>query len=241
VVASTNAHKVAEIAAMLERTSTPAGGVAPSGDAAVFAPSIRVIGLDRRADLPDVDEDRPDFAGNAALKAEAFARHLAAAHMLVHGALVLADDSGIIVDALDGAPGVRSARFAGPGATDAANNAAVVAALRQRGLARSPSHYECALALARVGGGRPPLHAAALGAVPHRFIDDTLIVLGRCDGELRVEARGSGGFGYDPHFWLDDGEQTMAELTREAKAARSHRGAALRALLAVIDLGRVAP
>jgi len=224
VVASTNTHKVAEIAAML------------ASEPGLSTPHLRVIGLDRRDELPEVEEDQPDFVGNAVLKAEAFARHFAAMSGLRAGDLVLADDSGIVVDALGGAPGVRSARYAGPGATDADNNAAVIAALREVGLDASSAHYECALALTRVGGGKVPRRANPTPGIEHREVGDTLVVIGRCDGEFRALARGSGGFGYDPHFWIDGGERTMAELTREAKAARSHRGAALRGLVEVAAL-----
>ncbi len=196
-VASGNRHKVAELAELLE--------------AAV--PGLAVRGLDAFEDAPAIDETADTFEGNAVLKVQGVARWLAARGVEAD-AWVLADDSGICVDALGGAPGVRSARFAGEGSSDADNNRALVQALRERGLDRSAAHYACVLALQRVSGG--PVH---------RFE-------GRWDVEVRVEARGSGGFGYDPHAWIDDGARTVAELDRPAKAAVSHRGRALRKLLA---------
>lgn len=207
VVASGNAHKVAELDRMLR--------------AAV--PGLEVVGLRARGEPPDVEETAEGFAGNAQLKAEGFAAWLRARGE-AGDAVVLADDSGVCVDALGGAPGVRSARFAGDRASDEDNNAKLVAELRARGLDRSPGAYRCVLALARVDGRPWP------DAGPVRRFEGGWRV------ELRVERRGTGGFGYDPHAWLPGPagapDRTVAELTPDEKAALSHRGQALRALVA---------
>jgi XTP/dITP diphosphohydrolase len=225
VVASGNAHKVAELDRMLR--------------AAV--PKLEVLGLRAFGDPPDVPETADDFAGNARLKAEGFAAWLRG-HGEAGDTVVLADDSGVCVDALGGAPGVRSARFAGERATDEENNERLVRELRARELEASPGHYCCVLALTRVDG-EPWADAGA-----SRCFE------GAWDVELRVARRGGGGFGYDPHAWLGAGaaagldaggaadgaggasglarERTVAELAPDEKAAVSHRGKALRALLA---------
>jgi XTP/dITP diphosphohydrolase len=191
VVASGNPHKVVELAELLRSR-------------------IEVVGVGAFGDAPEIDETADTFEGNAVLKAKGIAEWLAG-----QGAdpqtWVLADDSGICVDVLGGAPGVRSARWAG---NDVANNLRLVDELRERGLDRSAAHYECVLALTRVGGGEV-----------WRFD-------GRWDVEVRVDARGSGGFGYDPHAWIDGGARTVAELDRPSKAEVSHRGRALRKLVA---------
>jgi XTP/dITP diphosphohydrolase len=204
VVASGNAHKVTELRAMLRAVD----------------PSLDLIGMSELGDPPAIDETAPDFRGNAVLKAEGIAAWLAARGE-PGATAVLADDSGICVDALGGAPGVRSARFSGEGATDESNNRALVAALRAVGVASSPAHYVCVLSLTRVDGRPWPGEAASV-----------VCFVGRWDVQVRIDARGEGGFGYDPHAWLDGGERTVAELDAPDKAARSHRGQALRALQA---------
>ena len=201
VLASGNRHKLAELAALL----------------AELAPDVRVVGQGEWGEPPAIDESGDTFAANAELKARGIAAWLSS-----RGAsgdtLVLADDSGICVDALDGAPGVTSARWAGEPCDDAANNRKLVAELIARGLDRSAAHYTCVLALVRVDEA-----ALADGREVARFE-------GRWDVEVRVAARGTGGFGYDPHAWIDRGARTVAELDRDAKASVSHRGQALRAL-----------
>lgn len=178
---------------------------------------VAVKGMGAFGDPPEIEETGETFVDNALLKARGIAAWLRG-----QGApgetLVLADDSGINVHALDGAPGVVSARFAGPDATDADNNARLVSELRARGLDRSSAHYTCVLALVRVDDA--PVDGAA-----HQLME------GRWDVEARTEARGDGGFGYDPHAWLDAGARTVAELAPDDKAQRSHRGQATRRLL----------
>lgn len=203
VVASGNAHKVIEIERMLH------GGV----------PTLEVVGLRGLGDAPEIDETADDFAGNARLKAEGIATWLRGRGE-AGDTVVLADDSGVCVDALDGGPGVRSARFAGERASDADNNAKLVAELGARGLEASAGHYRCVLALTRVDAQPWP--------EPHGV---SRSFEGRWDVELRVLRRGEGGFGYDPHAWLPGG-RTVAELLPDEKAAESHRGQAMRALLA---------
>jgi XTP/dITP diphosphohydrolase len=155
-------------------------------------------------DLPDVAEDGATFGENARKKALAYAAHC--------GAPVLADDSGLVVPALSGEPGVRSARYAGEGAGNAANVALLLARLRERGLVEPAAYFVCALAL----------------AVPGEVL---LEVEGRVDGRIVGEPRGSGGFGYDPVFFHPESGCTFAELPPERKNAVSHRGGALRALV----------
>lgn len=212
VLASGNRHKVVE----LERAIATLGALAGA---------VTVIAAAELGEMPDVVEDRDTFAGNAILKAHGFARWLAARGESPRS-LVLADDSGLCVDALGGQPGVYSARFAGGHASDEANNRRLVQALEEAGVTASPAHYVCALALARVDGG--PL--------PGANDEGVCIFTGRWDGEARTVARGDGGFGYDPHVWLEaaDGARTVAELSPEAKTLRSHRGVATRALLAAL-------
>jgi len=207
VVASGNRHKVKELAAMLAGAPTP----------------VVVLGLDAYPDAPEVEETATTFAGNAGLKARGIADFLRAQGEPGDTA-VLADDSGISVEALDGAPGVYSARFSGDGATDATNNAKLVERLEALGRSSSPAHYACVLALCRVDG--EPITSEAM-----------LTFEGRWNVEVRTEPRGEGGFGYDPHAWVEDGARTVAELTASEKAERSHRGVALRAMLATWPWG----
>jgi XTP/dITP diphosphohydrolase len=155
--------------------------------------------------LPPETEDT--FEGNALGKARAAAA--------ATGRIAIADDSGIAAEALDGAPGVRSARYAGEHATDEEN----LAKLLREAPAGSPVAYVCALAYVD----------------PHTATEH--VVEGRCTGTLAAEPRGDGGFGYDPAFVPDDRDDglTMAELAPEDKDAISHRGRAARALLAWLE------
>ncbi len=161
------------------------------------------------AAIPPPPEDEPTFEGNARAKAIYYSFH-------APGELVLADDSGLEVDALHGAPGVRSARYAEDsgfqegGATDARNNACLLHALT--GIAGRRGRYRCVLAAARDG------------QVVH-------IAEGTVEGEILAAPRGTGGFGYDPLFYLPSLQQTMAELDAPTRLSLSHRGAALRTLL----------
>lgn len=167
---------------------------------AFFGLGIRILMLPNDAHLGVPVEDADTFHGNAKIKVEYYGSRLALP--------VLADDSGLSVEALDGAPGVHSARFAGDHASDAENNQKLIEALENRGLSVSPAAYRCVLA--------------------YRDIDGTILFAeGRCSGEVRTTPRGEGGFGYDPYFYLSDG-RSMAELTLDEKQAVSHRGEAIR-------------
>ena len=156
--------------------------------------------------VPEVAETGTTFVENAIIKARHAARHT--------GLPSLADDSGIEVDALDGAPGVYSARFAGPGADDAANNALLVEKLRDVPEDRRGARYRAVIVLLR--------HAAD---------PSPLICEGSWEGVIRLEPAGSGGFGYDPHFYLPELKKCAAELEPEHKNRLSHRGQALRQLV----------
>ncbi len=173
-------------------------------------PLEAVPGLEQ---LPPCVEDGQTFEENARKKALHYSAYI--------DGLVFADDSGICVDALDGAPGVRSARFAGPDADDGANNRKLLAELRRvettgKVLYAAPptraAHYICVIVLARKS-------------------QVLTIVEGRADGTIIDTPRGSNGFGYDPYFFFEPLGKTFAEITAEEKFAVSHRGKAFRALL----------
>ncbi len=175
-------------------------------------PEIEVLDLDEAArrigrEIPEVDEDRTTFSGNAIKKA----REVSAATRLP----ALADDSGLEVDALAGAPGPRSARYAGPGADAAANNAKLLTALAGVRPERRTARFRAVLALADLAG--------PLG-------DEVVTASGVCDGLILDAPRGTGGFGYDPLFLLPDRDQTMAELGPELKGQLSHRARAMQAI-----------
>jgi XTP/dITP diphosphohydrolase len=157
--------------------------------------------------VPEADEPHATFVENALVKARNASRH---AHLPA-----LADDSGICVAALDGEPGVHSARFAGEPKSDQRNNAKLVALLR--GQADRRAHYYCVVVLVR-----------------HADDPEPLIAEGRWHGEVIDHPRGEGGFGYDPYFLLPDLGRTAAELEPHEKHAVSHRGKALRRLLALL-------
>ena len=158
----------------------------------------RVIGL-REAGVSAPEETGTTFRENAVLKA----RHAAA----TSGQLALADDSGLEVDGLNGAPGVYSARYAGPNADDEANRQKLITALEAVPDAARTARFRCALAI-----------AGPDGAVE--------VVEGVCEGTISIEPRGTNGFGYDPLFVLPERGQTMAELTPAEKNAISHRARA---------------
>jgi XTP/dITP diphosphohydrolase len=159
-------------------------------------------------DIAEAGEPHATFVENALAKA----RHASA----IAGLPALADDSGVCVAALAGAPGVHSARYAGLPASDARNNAKLVMALR--GVADRRAHYTCVLVLLRAAADPEPL-----------------IAEGTWHGTIIDEPRGSGGFGYDPHFQDDATGLTGAELPLERKNELSHRGQAIRALLQRLD------
>ncbi len=158
-------------------------------------------------EIPEVVEDADTFVGNAIKKA----REVSAAT----GLPALADDSGLEVDALGGAPGVWSARYAGEGAGDAANNAKLLAALANIPSEKRTARFRCSLALADVDG---PLGAR------------TITADGVCEGVILTEPRGTGGFGYDPLFLFPELGKTFAELGVGTKGDLSHRARAMQAI-----------
>jgi XTP/dITP diphosphohydrolase len=168
-------------------------------------PGIRVLGLDDVTPYDEPVEDESTFEGNALLKARA--------GLAATGLPSLADDSGLCVDALNGMPGVLSARWAGTAKSDAANNRLLLEQLTDVPDARRGAQFRCVVALCHPSGEE----RVAPGVMPGRVIR---------------ELRGSGGFGYDVLFVPDDqdGELTSAEMTAEAKDLISHRGQSLRAI-----------
>lgn len=166
-----------------------------------------ITGLDALPQsFPPPEETGRTFADNALLKASAYAA--------ATGLLTLADDSGLEVDALDGAPGVHSARYAGAGASDADRLTKLLAALRDFPDAARTARFKCAIAL--------------VGILNDRQV--RRVFEGSCEGVIARSPRGSHGFGYDPIFVDGELHRTFAELTPEEKAARSHRGRALKAV-----------
>ncbi len=162
---------------------------------------ITLHDLSRYADVPEVVEDGDTFEANARKKAAETAKAL--------GQWTLGEDSGLVVPALGGRPGVYSARFAGQQGDDAANNNKLLAELAPLPSDRRDAYYVCTAALADPTG---QVHA---------------IVEGRCNGRIIDEYRGAGGFGYDPLFLIPEYHQTFGELSGRVKHALSHRGRAL--------------
>jgi XTP/dITP diphosphohydrolase len=186
---------------------------------AAEAHSIPIDPLPALATIPAPEENGGTFAANATLKAVYYSR-------FAPGSLVLADDSGLEVDALDGAPGVRSARFAAdsglvdsPDAndnTDVWNNIVLLQRLAGKALPMRTARYRCVLVAARDG---QPLFTAN----------------GTVEGIILEAPRGTGGFGYDPLFYLPALDKTMAEINLETKHTLSHRGRALSAMLPMLQ------
>jgi XTP/dITP diphosphohydrolase len=178
--------------------------------AALLGPRGVELVLQSELHIDSIAETGHSFEDNALLKA----RHAAA----LSGLPALADDSGLEVDALGGRPGVWSARYAGPGASDADNNRQLLQALAERPDAPRSARYRCVLALVRSADDPRPLLAQ-----------------GSWEGRIAHSPAGSGGFGYDPYFIPEGFECTAAELSAVQKNALSHRGAALRDLIARLD------
>ncbi|GAA3768177.1 non-canonical purine NTP pyrophosphatase [Terriglobus aquaticus] len=199
-VATTNPGKLRDFALAAERLA----GTGSAGE-------VRFETIPGLSTIPAPEEDQDSFEGNARLKAEYYSRR-------APGLLVLADDSGLEVDALEGRPGVRSARFAADlgredadGDTDRANNEALMLAMLEQTDRRG--RYRCVLALARDG----EVLATAEGSL---------------EGEVLNDPEGDGGFGYDPLFYVPEMGCTMAQVGPEDRLRLSHRGRALRRLLA---------
>ena len=191
VLASGNVGKLRELTAMLE----PLGWqVRPQSE----------------WNVPEAVEDGLSFIENALIKARHAARHA--------GLPALGDDSGLVVDVLDGAPGIYSARYAGPGAGDAANNRKLLEALDGIPADRRTAHFYCAIAMVRHAADPAPL-----------------VAIGRWDGRILNAPTGSGGFGYDPLFRVETHDCSSAELPPEEKNRISHRGRALAALVRQLE------
>ena len=198
-LASRNAKKIAEMQRIL----------------AEHVPAIEVLGLDDVAPYDEPPETEPTFEGNALIKARS--------GVAATGLPSIADDSGLCVDALNGMPGVLSARWAGIRKDDAANNRLLLEQLDDVPDERRTAHFTCAVAFLRPAGDETVEH----------------VVHGEMPGRIIREPRGSGGFGYDSLFVADDtlasgAERTSAELPPAEKDAISHRGRALRALAPVV-------
>ena len=170
---------------------------------------VAVLGLRDFPDMPDVEETGATFAENALLKAHQISQYT--------GLPALADDSGLCVDALGGAPGIFSARWSGVHGDDEANLRKVLAELKALGDPIRSAHFRCAVALVI-----PEVHPSGAQEIVRE---------GEMVGELVHEPRGSNGFGYDPIFQPLGYTQTSAELSSEEKDAISHRGHALQAIL----------
>ena len=164
---------------------------------------VEILSLADFDNLPDAVEDGSTFEENAIIKAKFFREQT--------GLACLADDSGLEVDALGGLPGVHSARFAGYHADDKTNNQKLLDELKKIGVTESAADYRCALAFVDTDGTE-------------------ILTEGRIDGKIKTVAQGSGGFGYDPYFYIDD-ERTMAQLSVDEKNLISHRGVAVREMV----------
>ena len=192
LVASSNAHKIAEIAALL-----PEHNVLPYTE---FLAPIEIL------------EDGDTFALNAQKKAQGI--FAALSPKLVKTCVVLADDSGLCVRALGGAPGVHSARYAGASEDiDNANNAKLIAELGRLGIARSAAYFECAIALCGLAKDVGTMRCATTSGI--------------VEGEVGIEPRGSNGFGYDCLFTPSGFDRTFAQMQPSEKNALSHRFRAL--------------
>lgn len=192
VLATANAHKLAEMRRMLD-----AAGL-----------DLEVLGLAEVTPYPEPAETELTFAGNAVLKARVCAT--------ATGLPALADDSGLAVDILNGMPGVRSARWSGPGASDADNNDLLLRQLADVAPERRSARFVCAMAF--LPGPDAPAEVRT-GVMP---------------GRLLAELRGENGFGYDPMFVPNGQDRTYAEMAAEEKDRISHRGQALRQMVEVL-------
>ena len=184
-LASGNAHKGREFQTLADASGLP----------------VEIISAAAIGGMPPVAEDTGTFAGNARKKARALKDRLPP------GTWALADDSGLCVEALGGAPGVESAYYSGPRASGAENLAKLVAVMRDVPDGQRAAHFVCVLVLAGPGG-------------------EEELFEGRCDGTLRREPAGAGGFGYDPVFVPNGYAQSFSELAETEKNRISHRGLA---------------
>ncbi len=205
VLATRNAGKVAELRRILSEAGL----------------DVELVGLEAFEGVGDIAETGTTFAANALLKARTVARHT--------GLPAIADDSGLCVDALNGMPGILSARWAGGHGDDEANLDLLLGQLADTPDERRGAHFFCAVAVAMPDWRHR-------GAGPEAPVErgEERVVEGQVDGALLRERRGTGGFGYDPIFLPYGSSSTTAELDPAAKDAISHRGQALRALVPVL-------
>lgn len=190
-LATGNKHKVEELKAMIADSRL----------------SVEALPASAIGGMPDVVEDQETFTGNALKKARALAA------LAPEGAWALADDSGLCVDALDGAPGVYSARYAGEGASDEENLQKLLREMSGLDASRRGAEFRCHLALVARSG-------------------EEHVFEGKCRGRIIEQRRGEGGFGYDPIFTPEGEERSFAELSEKEKAEISHRGDAMETFIA---------
>ena len=198
VAGSRNRKKVVELSSLLD------------------LPQFELWTLARFTDVPEVIEDGDSFVANATKKAVVLSQAL--------GRWVLGEDSGLVVDALDGMPGIYSARYAGEPCNDQRNNEKLLAELAEVPDQQRTAHYVC------------------VGVVADPSGTVRIQVEGRCDGLIARQARGNGGFGYDPLFLVPEQSRTFGELSGDFKRTHSHRAAAMRQLrpqlLELINTGK---
>ncbi len=210
LIATHNAHKAGEIHTIL-------GG------------QFQLLTLNDFPAAPKIVEDASTFAGNAAKKAMKLAKWLSQ----IQNGFVLADDSGLEVDALNGAPGVRSARFAAVDSvksgntSDAENNAKLLRLLKDVPAEKRAARFRCVIALVEIN---PQSHPSPGGYGWQAAIRNPQLFDGACEGRILFTPRGHNGFGYDPLFVPDGFEQTFAELGADVKNKLSHRAKALEKL-----------
>lgn len=218
LIATRNAHKVSEIQAILGKP-------------------FEYLTLKDFPQAPKVIEDADTFAGNATKKAVELAKWIAGHNAWPAADFVLADDSGLEVDALNGAPGVFSARFAamdsGENSPDADNNAKLLRLLKEVPLEKRTARFRCVIALT------PVPSKAIESASPVCYADEpelqTQLFDGACEGRIIFEPRGANGFGYDPLFVPNGFDETFADLGEDIKNKLSHRARALEKLKTTFD------
>lgn len=187
LIASSNQHKLKEFRELFQQEL-----------------GVDVKGLDEFPDAPEIVEDQDTFEGNAAKKSETISKWL--------GQPVLSDDSGLVVPALEGAPGIYSARYAGVGSSDQQNYEKLLREMNTKPKSERSAYYVCVMAL----------------TVPD---EDTQFVRGECTGVISHKPVGENGFGYDPVFYVPEQDKTMAQLTSDQKHAISHRAIATKKLI----------
>jgi XTP/dITP diphosphohydrolase len=221
VLATNNAHKVGEIRAIL-------------GEQFQFRT------LSDFPNAPKVLEEAPTFTGNATKKAVELAKYISA-HALEDSMFVLADDSGLEVDALNGAPGVHSARFAALdrgdefNSSDAENRMKLLGLLKDVPAEKRTARFRCVLALTPLGGTEKG--SASPVCYADEFEMETELFEGVCEGRIEYSEKGQGGFGYDSLFTPSGYERTFGELSEEVKNRLSHRAKALEKLRKRLQIG----